>query len=496
MTPSKTPLPHLPKLWRPAGGALRRLSQGTSFLTATLLVLIPACTVGPDYERPFSKISSRWKERATVSDQPVPDQWWTLFKSSTLNGLVNRALANNQDLYAAFARVENARALTGVERADFFPQLDSTSSAAYERSSLNAIGANLPPGANTPRLERDRYRSFVNLSYEVDLWGRVRRSVRGARAREFAAIDQLDGQRLIVAAEVARAYFLALSFDLQEQILRETISLRDEALSLQQSRFQGGLANEMDVARARTELELARNDIAAIERQRGALEHALAVLVGEVPANFSLAENRRLPSPPHVPAGLPSTVLQRRPDIRAAEQTLVAANEDIGVATASFFPTFTLVGSGGLESVGAEDFLEWNSKAGSIGPQISVPIFQGGRLKANLRATRARYDEMLANYQQTILTAFREVEDAMLDLKAYERQRSAVSAALSAAQDTSRLARLRYERGLASYFEVVDADRTVLTTRLLLAQLDGQRLVATVQMLRALGGGWAGSGLK
>ena len=201
-------------------------------------------------------------------------------------------------------------------------------------------------------------------------------------------------------------------------------------------------------------------------------------------------------APPHVPAGLPSTVLQRRPDIRAAEQTLVAANEDIGVATASFFPTFTLVGSGGLESVGAEDFLEWNSKAGSIGPQISVPIFQGGRLKANLRATRARYDEMLANYQQTILTAFREVEDAMLDLKAYERQRSAVSAALSAAQDTSRLARLRYERGLASYFEVVDADRTVLTTRLLLAQLDGQRLVATVQMLRALGGGWAGSGLK
>jgi multidrug efflux system outer membrane protein len=189
-------------------------------------------------------------------------------------------------------------------------------------------------------------------------------------------------------------------------------------------------------------------------------------------------------------------LLERRPDIRAAEQDLRSANADIGVATANFYPRFTLVGGGGLDSIGAEDFLEWRSRAASAGPQVSIPIFQGGRLKANLRAAYSRYEERAATYRQTILTALREVEDSVLDINAYTKQRGAVSAALSAAQDTSRLARLRYDRGLASYFEVVDADRTVLTTRLTLAQLDGQRLVATVQLLRALGGGWTGNGMK
>jgi multidrug efflux system outer membrane protein len=465
--------------------------------TATVLAFgLAACTVGPDYQPPFLKLPSRWKERPTVSDLPIPDRWWTLFKSSTLNNLVDRALANNQDIRAALARVETARALTGVERAGLFPQIDFQSTATYEHSSANAIGANLPAGARAPRLERDRYRTFLSLNYELDLWGRVRRGVERARATEEATFDRYAAQSLIVAAEVARNYFLALSFDLQEQVIQETISLRAEARDLQQSRFEGGLANEMDVARARTELELARNDLAAIERQRGAVEHALAVLCGEAPASFSLAKNRRLPAPPSVPAGLPSTILQRRPDVRAAEQDLRAANADIGVAIANFLPTFTLVGTGGLESVGAEDFLEWRSRTANIGPQVSIPVFQGGRLRSNLRGAYSRYEENAAAYQQTILTAFREIEDAILDIKAFTKQRSAVAAALSAAQDTSRLARLRYDRGLASYFEVVDADRTVLTTRLLLAQLDGQRLVATVQLLRALGGGWSGSSMK
>lgn len=480
--------------------SIRSLNLRHAFSTTSAVLIgslvLPACTVGPDFETPFLKLPGRWKERSYVSDLPVPDQWWTLFKSSTLNTLVTRALNNNQDLRAALARVESARALTGVQRAGLFPQVDFQSTQAYEHSSANSIGANLPAGARAPMLERDRYRSFLNLNYEVDLWGRVRRGVEGARANEAAAADRFAAQSLIVAAEVARNYFLALSLDAQEQIIRETISLREEARSLQQSRFEGGLANEMDVARARTELELAKNDFAAIERQRGAIEHALAVLCGEFPAGFSLAKNRKFPSPPSVPAGLPSTVLQRRPDIRAAEQDLRSANADIGVATANFYPAFTLVGTGGLESVGAEDFLEWRSRTANIGPQVSIPVFQGGRLRSNLRGAQARFDESSATYQQTILTAFREVEDSILDLKAFGKQRSAVAAALSAAQDTSRLARLRYDRGLASYFEVVDADRTVLTTRLTLAQLDGQRLVATVQLLRALGGGWSGSSLK
>lgn len=454
------------------------------------LAAATSCTVGPNFQSPGFSFANRWKERADISDLPTPDAWWTLFRNSTLNGLVERALAANQDLRAAEARLENARALLGVERAAWMPQLSATNSATYEHSSANSIGANLPAGVKLPPLERDRHRAFFNLNYEVDLWGRVRRSVEGARAREDAAADQLAAQRLVVAAEVARSFFLAASLDAQRQILQETISLRQEALSLQQSRFQGGLANEMDVARARTELELARNDSISIERQRGNVEHALAILCGTQPAGFSLPRSGRLPSPPSVRAGQPSSLLLRRPDIRAAEQNLRSANAAIGVAKASFFPTFTLVGSGGLESVGAEDFFEWRSRTASIGPQLTIPLFQGGRLKGNLRSAEARYKESAATYEQTILTALREVEDAVLDVNSFSRQRAAVTAAVGAAQDTSRLARLRYDKGLASYFEVVDADRTVLTTRLLQAQLDGQRLTATVQLLRALGGGW------
>ncbi|HEY1080710.1 MAG TPA: efflux transporter outer membrane subunit [Prosthecobacter sp.] len=462
-------------------------------LTLSATLAVTSCTVGPDYEQPDTGLRSRWKERADVSDLPVPDQWWTLFKDKNLNSLVDRALASNLDLRAAQARVDTARALSGIERADWFPQLNLQSNATYEHLSANSVGANLPAGATLPNLERDRHRAALGLNYEVDLWGRVRRRVEGARAREDASVDNLAAQRLVIAAEVARSYYLSASFDLQEQILRETISLREEARKLQQSRFEGGLANEMDVARARTELELAKNDLAAIERQRGAVEHAIAVLLGDQPVNFALGRNRRLPAPPRVPSGMPSTLLQRRPDIRAAEQTLRAANADIGVATANFYPVFSLTGSGAFESIGAEDFFEWKSRTASIGPQLTVPIFQGGRLRGNLRASQARYDESLARYKQTILTSLREVEDAMLDLKAFTKQRTAVAAAVAAAQDTSRLSRLRYDKGLASYFEVVDADRVVLTTRLTLAQLDGQRLTATVQLLRALGGGWSGT---
>lgn len=459
--------------------------------TACIATLfLASCTVGPDFQLPDLALSSRWKERADVSDLALPDAWWTLFQSRTLTGLIERALKHNQDLAAAEARVETARAMLGVQRADWLPDLSMKNNATYEHLSANSIGANLPPGVPLPPLERDRHQTFLSLNYEVDLWGKVRRSVEAARARENNAAEQLAAQRLIVAAEVARSFFQAASLDAQERILQETIALRQEALSLQQSRFQGGLANEMDVARARTELELAKNDKIGVERQRGNVENALAVLCGGAPAEFRLAKSSHLPAPPKVGAGVPSTLLQRRPDLRAAEQGLREANANIGVAKANFFPAFSLVGGGGLESVGAEDFLEWKSRTASIGPQLTVPIFQGGRLRGNLRAAQAKHTESLASYRQTLLTALQEVENAMLDVNAYARQRAAVTAAVSASQETSKLARLRYDKGLASYFEVVDADRTVLTTRLLQAQLDGQRLTATVQMIRALGGGW------
>jgi multidrug efflux system outer membrane protein len=453
-------------------------------------LFITSCSVGPDYKLADVMVPSTWKSGASESDLPMPGEWWQLFGSSELNRLVQQAIENNQELRAALARVETARALIGVRQADWFPQLSMKNGMAYEHLSVTSFGANLPPGIPLPGLERRRFQNLFELGWELDLWGRVRRGVEGAKAGQAAVAETLAAQRLTLASEVARLYFLAHSMDLQMQVVNDTLKWREEALKLQESRFKGGIANEMDVSRARTELELARNDLAALERQRGNAENALAVVCGQLPSTFHLASNPRLPSPPRVPGGLPSSLLQRRPDIRAAEQKMREANAKIGVAKASFFPAFSIGGSSGLESIGTAHFYDARSKVLNIGPSMTLPIFQGGRLKSNLAASKATYEETLASYRQSILIALKEVEDSMLDTRSYSKQKSALDASIAAAQETQRLAELRYQKGLASYFEVVDANRTVLNAKLLAAQIDGQRLIATVAMLKALGGGW------
>ena len=455
--------------------------------------VLASCVVGPAYQRPDSPMPEKWKEGATTkNDQPLPDEWWKLFGSSKLNGLVSQALNSNQDLAGARARVETARALIGVKRSEWFPQFGASGGAGIQRQSASSFGANLPPqfGSVTDMLDRENYKAALDMSYELDLWGRVKRAVEGAKASARAADESVMTQRLIIAAEVARNYFLLRSLDVQQKVVNETIALRIEALKLQQSRFDGGMANEMDVTRARTEHELTKADLAALERQRGSTEHALAVLCGQAPSSFRVAVEATLGAPPKIPAGMPSQLLASRPDVRAAEAELQAANAEIGVAQASFFPTFKLTGSAGLDSVTSKDFLEWENRVLSIGPSVTLPVFQGFKLKSNLRAAQSRYDEALAKYRQTILVALREVEDAMLDLQSLIRQRAAIEAAMKSADETSRLARVRYEKGLASYFEVVEADRTVLTTKLTLAQIDGQRSVSAVLLAKALGGGW------
>lgn len=459
---------------------------------SAILLTLASCNVGPNFKLPDMLLPAKWKNGgvASVSDLPMPGEWWKLFGSTELNRLVAQALDSNQELRGTLARVETARALVGVQQADWFPQLSMKDAMNYEKLSQSSFGANLPAGIPLPSLQRRRFQNLFELGWELDLWGRVRRGVEGEKASQIAAVETLAAQRLTLAAEVARLYFLAHSLDRQMQVVKETFEWREEAVKLQESRFKGGLANEMDVARARTELELSRNDLAALERQRGNAENALAVICGQIPSTFRIASNANLPSAPTVPSGLPSTLLQRRPDIRASEQKMREANAQIGVAKASFYPTFKIGGSGGLESIGAANFYDARSKILTIGPSVTLPIFQGGRLKSNLAASKARYEETLAAYRQSILTALKEVEDSMLDARAYGKQKSALDAAISSAHETQRLAELRYQKGLASYFEVVDANRTVLNAKLLAAQVEGQRLIATVAMLKALGGGW------
>ncbi|WP_395738692.1 efflux transporter outer membrane subunit [Prosthecobacter sp.] len=463
-----------------------------SILCLTTALTCTSCSVGPNFKMPEVLMPSKWKNGGAVStaDIPVPGEWWKLFGSSELNRLEERAMANNQQMRGALARVETARALVGVQQASWFPYLNMRDAMQYERLSQSSFGANLPPGVSLPRTQRRRYQNLLEEGWEIDVWGRVRRAVEGSKAAQLGAMETLSAQRLTIAAEVARLYFLTHSLDRQIDVVISTQSWREEALKLQESRFKGGLANEMDVARARTELELARNDLAALERQRGNAENALAVICGEIPSNFKVAKNSGTTRLPRVPGGLPSTLLQRRPDIRAAEQKMREANAKIGVAAASFYPAFSVNGTGGLESIGTFGFFDQRSRIMTIGPSMTLPIFQGGKLRANLRSAKASYDETLSNYKQSILVALQEVEDSMLDASAYAKQAKALDQAIAAAQETQRLAELRYQKGLASYFEVVDANRTVLNAKLLAAQVEGQRLIANVAMLKALGGGW------
>jgi multidrug efflux system outer membrane protein len=459
--------------------------------TSLLTLALTSCVVGPNYTRPDVASPGKWKEGKVSSSSHVPDEWWKLFRDNTLNKLVAQALEANQDLRGALARVETARALVGVQRSQWFPQLSTGTNMSQQRNSasqLSVFGVVNPFAYK--KLERQNYVTSFDLSYEADLWGKVRRGVESASADLKSQEDTLDLQRLSIAAEVAKNYFLLRSLDTQHAIVVATIKSRQEAFDLQESKFKAGLTNESDTTRARTEVEIAKADLAFVLRQRGAADHAVAVLCGKAPVEMSVAVNTSPTTPPNVPVGLPSELLQRRPDVRAAEQKLISANAQIGVAKAEFYPSFKLLGTGGFQSIDGGTFFDWQNRVLAIGPSMTMPVFTGGRNKANLKASKSRYDEALAAYKQTLLVSLREVEDAMLDLKTYAMQRDALEAAMRSAEDTERLARTRQEKGLTSFFEVVDANRTVLNTRLTLARSEGERMISTVQLLKAIGGGW------
>jgi multidrug efflux system outer membrane protein len=412
-----------------------------------------------------------------------------LFRDPELNRLVDNALLSNNDLAAAQARVKTARALVGLDRAKLFPRLDLSGSAGISRAATDAVKENLPPGAPFD-LQGERYRSSFDLAYEPDLWGRNQRQLQAASAEADASLALFDSQRLGVATEVTRQYFLLRGLDRQLGVLRETVASRQETLGIQASRTEAGLIDGISASRARTEVELAKNDLAAVERQRGSAEHALAVLTGVAPVRFKVARSEKSGVVPAIRAGLPANVLARRPDVRAAEHTLRAACARIGVAEAAFYPNFTLSAGAGFESVDISRFLEWENRVLSLGTNIAAPIFNAGSNRANFLAALSRYDEALATYRQTLLVALREVEDALLDLKGLAASRQALDAALASARETRTLAQERFDRGLTTYLEVVDTDRTVLQTRLALSQIEAQQQITVAALAMALGGGW------
>ncbi len=453
--------------------------------------LLASCMVEPDFQLPGVSGGAKWKQSSSTSAKPLPDNWWLLFNDRELTRLVDRALAANNDLAAARARVETSRALVGLDRAKLFPTLDLTGNGGINRFSRDGMGANLPPGVNIP-LEQQRYRSTFDLAYDPDLWGRNKRAIEASSAQAAAAEALLDSQRLGIATEVARQYFLLRGLDAQAAVLQSTIKTRQDSLDIQKSRSEAGLDNGIATSRAKTEVELANNDLSLIQRQRGSAEHALAVLCGTAPSGFSIGRSTPKITLPNIRPGLPAQVLNRRPDVRAAEENLRAACAQIGIAEAAFYPNFSLTASGGFESIDVARFLDWENRVLSLGAGIAAPIFNGGANKANYQAALSRYEESLAAYRQSLLVALSEVEDALVDLKGLAKSRAALEAALKSSEETKNLSQERYDKGLTSYFEVVDAERGVLQIQLSLSQLHADQRITLAALAKALGGGWSG----
>ena len=462
-----------------------------------LALVWAGCSVGPNYQRPSvlgsnalpaafvgtpSTNVGEWKPAEPSAHLPR-GAWWGLFGDAELHRLETLANTNNQELALAEARFSQARALVRVARADYLPQVSGSPSYTRQRTS-----ANLLPGSSAT------YGAFslpLDASWELDLWGRVRRGVEGAQARLTAAAEDLEASRLALQAEIAIDYFTLRSLDAQHAVLVETIKTYERSLQLTQNRHKSGIATEQDVALADTQLQSTVAQLPAVELQRANLTHALAVLCGQPAPGFPVTPAAGAwPDPPSLPVALPSELLEHRPDIAAAERRMAAANADVGVAQAAFYPRVLLTGSAGLQSIDAGTLFNWPSRVWAVGPSLQLPLFTGGRTRAQLAAARSAYDQNVASYRQTVLTAFQEVEDNLAAQRLLGRQLAAETAALKSARRTLEIANLRYKGGVITYLEVAVIQGEALSHEQTVISLRAQRLASSVSLIKALGSGW------
>jgi multidrug efflux pump len=484
---------------KPISGTAGAIGAATILLLAG--IIFTGCAVGPNYKRPASVVPQTykttnelgaWKE-GTPLDHVPKGAWWEIFGDSQLNELETRAANANQELKAAVARVEQSRSTARLAGNELIPSLDLNPSARRERFSPNQE----PSFGN---LTANTFRAPLDFSYEIDLWGRIRRGFEAARADAQSSFAAFHNVLLTLQADVARNYFTLRALDAEIATVQGTVGLRREQLKLTQSRYEGGIGNELDIARAETELANTEADNAALSRRRAEIENTLAILVGENPSSFKLAalpENAKWSlQPPTIPVGLPAQLLERRPDVAESERQLAAANARIGVAKAAFFPVLRLTGEGGYVSGDLENLLSWDSRVWSIGPSISLPIFAQARNRSNFQRSKAVYEEAVARYRQQVLVAFGDVENSLAGIRYLSEQAAAQNRAVKSAERAADLATQRYQSGIVGYLDVVDANRATLVTQRSRAQLAGERLIASVQLIKALGGGWNESELS
>ena len=456
-----------------------------------MALLFSGCTVGPRYAKPttpappaYKEVPPDWKT-AQPSDQIAKGKWWEIFQDSQLNGLEEQINVSNQNLKAAEARFQQARALVRFNRAAYYPTVIAGASVAREH--LSSHRPLVPASTQTNGTDLV---IPVDVSYEADVFGRVRHTVEAARADAQASAADLEAVRLSLHAELAFDYFEMRTLDAEEQLLLSNVTSFEKALDLTQSRYQGGVASAVDVAQAQTQLENTRTQAIDVMVQRSQNEHAIATLIGQPAPAFSSPLAAWNAPPPDIPPGLPSDLLERRPDIAAAERRVAVANAQVGVARAAYFPIFTLTGSGGFESAAITTLIQGPSGFLTAGAAAAVTAFDGGRRRGVSDQARAAYDESVANYRQTVLTAFQEVEDNLAILRILDDEARAQQAAVAAAEHSLDLSTNRYKGGVVSYLEVTTAQSTALADERAAVDILRRRMTASVSLIKALGGGW------
>jgi len=471
------------------GKTYLRYCYATFFLLIGLL--LSGCAVGPDYKRTdvaaITPPDWHWK-MAEPRDQAPKGNWWEVFQDGQLTSLEKTAVENNQNLRAAVARVDKARAGARLTASEFFPDVTLEASAARERTTQNAPNGGIP--FKLPSFTQNSFSVPLDLSYEIDLWGRVRRSFESAQAQAQATVADYQNVLLTLQSDVAVNYFLLRMYDSEVAILNHTIESRAAALEVQNLRYKNGMSRELDFQQAKTELSNAKAQLEDAERSREETSNVLALLCGQPASTFRVAPEPLKTEAPDLPVGLPSMLLERRPDIAEAERTMAARNAEIGVAYAAFFPSVKLTGQGGYLSADTSDLFSWDSHVWSLGPSVTIPILDGGRDLAQVNASRAAYEESVAQYRQSVLSAFKDVEDALLQIRQRRAQLADQIQSVDASHREVELARSRYNQGATTYLEVVDAERTTFSSEQDSTNTRGQLLVATVHLIKALGGGW------
>jgi NodT family efflux transporter outer membrane factor (OMF) lipoprotein len=459
-----------------------------------------ACTVGPRYKRPTAQVPDAWKgegpwQTAAPKDAIPKGAWWQIFHDAELDRLEQDLLQANQSLDAARDRLSQARSQARIASSAFFPVVSTDPSGQRQR-----LSGNRPlDGGTLQTVKTDTENNFIvpfSVSYELDLFGRVRRNLEAANASLQGSAADLENVRLVLTAELAADYFNLRELDREAGVVRESVEIQQRGLDLVNHRHEGGVANGLEVAQQAALLDSTATQLQLVLQQRAQYEHAIAVLVGKSASAFGLAEASFDATPPAIPTGVPSEILERRPDVATSERQMAFENAQVGLAMAAFYPHITLAGSGGYESRDIATLISAPSAFWSLGGDLLQPIFNGGRNRANLASSRAAYDESVANYRESVLVAFQQVEDGLSGLSLLNQAAKTQQAAVTDSRRALDIANNRYVGGVTTYLDVITAQSTLLANERLQTQLLGQQMTTSVYLVKALGGAWDASEIQ